>query len=299
MHVHKIESEKHKDFLLQNRIDPITGDLIVENDEVVFCASCKSVFLLDTWIYLDEKHCEQYETLEDFPSASVIHLKQAEETILFYQSLSNKASNNSNIPKKAKRKPWNHRQIKISKFQNFFHHPLLKIIKVGLWAVGLALFFTFKSPFILGAFLLSFVLEIIEALHNHYFGKKSKSVYNLFKSNTFYLTRKSIGFTEPYGINSYTLEIENIDKIFFDENRYLNSIYCIIYYKKDGKNKELDFSLPQEVFQNLTSLIDSLKLATGSTQLPIHIKSRSKNMSSHIKRLIIEGNTNFMLKDLS
>ncbi len=50
MHIHKINStsQEHQNFLAQNRKDPITGDSISEGDEVVFCASCKSVFLKDT-----------------------------------------------------------------------------------------------------------------------------------------------------------------------------------------------------------------------------------------------------------
>jgi hypothetical protein len=44
MHIHKIHKQKHVDFLNQNRKDPITGDLIVAGDEIVFCGECKSVF---------------------------------------------------------------------------------------------------------------------------------------------------------------------------------------------------------------------------------------------------------------
>jgi len=64
MHIHKINIEKHSAFLKENRQDPITGDLIEEGDEVVFCASCKSAFLKDTWLYLDKKHCNQSRTIK-------------------------------------------------------------------------------------------------------------------------------------------------------------------------------------------------------------------------------------------
>jgi hypothetical protein len=297
MHIHKIEPDKHKEFLLQERKDPITGDLIVENDEVVFCAGCKSVFLLDTWIYLNEKHCEQSETLENFPSSSIIRLK-TEETILFYQSLPNSPKSQSRIPKQAKKEPWVHKQNKISPIQKFFHHPIIKGVKIITWLIGIVLFFAYKSPLVIFAFLLTFILQITEMLHNWYFGKQSKSVYKFFKSNTFYITNKSIGFSEDYGINYYTLPIQNIKKIDFEEWGNFESISCTIHYQSEEKNKKLHFSLPKEVFQNLTAFVDSLKLATGSTQLPIHIKSRSKSVSSHIQRLIAEGNTNFELEQL-
>jgi len=65
MHIHKIDKLVHSQFLKENRQDPITGDLIEENDEVVFCAECKSAFLKDTWLYLDRKHCNQIKTLKN------------------------------------------------------------------------------------------------------------------------------------------------------------------------------------------------------------------------------------------
>jgi len=295
MHIHKIDSPKHEDFLLQNRIDPITGDLIVENDEVVFCASCKSVFLSDTWLYLNGNHCEQSETLKEFPSSSVIHLK-AEETILFYQTLSNSTTSSSKIPKETKKKPWSKKQNKISSFQNFFHHPLVTFTKVLAWIIGIVLFFAYQSPIVIFAFLLTFILKINEILHNWYFGNQSDSVYKLFKSNTFYITTKSICFSEAYGMNIYNLPIENIKKIHFNE--WGDFVSCIIYYQNKDKDKKLYFTLPKESSQNLISFIDSLKLASNSIQLPIHIKSRSANLSSHIQRLIVEGNSNFKLEQL-
>ncbi|PIY08083.1 MAG: hypothetical protein COZ18_14160 [Flexibacter sp. CG_4_10_14_3_um_filter_32_15] len=297
MHIHNIEKDKHKDFLSQNRKDPITGDLIVENDEVVFCASCKSVFLVDTWLYLDKKHCEQSKTLETFPSSSAMNLK-VEEHILFYQPLPRSPKSQSRIPKYVKEKPWLHKQNEISKIQNFFHHPLVTSLKVMAWTVGIILFFTSQSPLVIIAFLLTFVLQIFEMLHNWYFGKRSTSVYKHFKSNTFYITNKSVGFSESYGTNYYTLPLENINKIDVNEWGNMEFISCSIYYNMKGKERKLHFSFPQEIFQNLTSFVDSLKLATGSAQFPIHIKSKSRSMSSHIQRLISEGNTNFKLEQL-
>ncbi|WP_338791922.1 hypothetical protein V9L05_17630 [Bernardetia sp. Wsw4-3y2] len=296
MHIHKIE-DKHKEFLSQNRKDPITGDLIRENDEVVFCVSCKSVFLVDTWLYLEGKHCEQSETLEKFPSSSVMNLK-AEEHILFYQALPHSPESQSRIPKYVKEKPWVHKQNEISKIQNFFHHPLVTSLKVMAWTIGIIFFFMYQSPLVIFAFLFTFVLQIFEMLHNWYFGKRSKSVYKYFKSNTFYITNKSVGFSESYGTNYYTLPLENINRIDLNEWGNMEFISCSIYYKVEEKERKLHFSFPQEIFQNLTSLVDSLKLATGSTQLPIHVKSKSRSMTSHIQRLIVEGNRNFHLEKL-
>lgn len=75
MHIHKIHKQNHFDFLNQNRQDPITGDLIVEGDEIVFCGECKSAFLKDTWEYLGKTHCTTSKTLIDFPLQRVLELR--------------------------------------------------------------------------------------------------------------------------------------------------------------------------------------------------------------------------------
>ncbi|WP_027003801.1 hypothetical protein [Hugenholtzia roseola] len=72
MHVHLIEN----DFLSQSRHDPITGDLFVAGDKVVFCAACHSAFLLESWEYLGQTHCQQQETLAQIPTQSNLTLKQ-------------------------------------------------------------------------------------------------------------------------------------------------------------------------------------------------------------------------------
>ncbi|WP_338763871.1 hypothetical protein WAF17_20590 [Bernardetia sp. ABR2-2B] len=67
MIAHTLQKEKHQDFLKQERIDPITGDILQEGDNIVICASCKSAFLVDSWEYIDRTHCEQTDTLKEIP----------------------------------------------------------------------------------------------------------------------------------------------------------------------------------------------------------------------------------------
>lgn len=62
-------------FLAEKRKDPLTGERFQENDEIVFCASCKSAFLKDSWEYMGGEHCGQLETLAVFPDLS--HSKTA------------------------------------------------------------------------------------------------------------------------------------------------------------------------------------------------------------------------------
>ncbi len=76
MITHTLQKEKHSNFLAQNRIDPITGDLLKENDEIVICASCKSAFLVDSWEYMDRKHCNQGLTLKKIPVNEVVRIER-------------------------------------------------------------------------------------------------------------------------------------------------------------------------------------------------------------------------------
>ncbi len=75
MNVHQIDVQKHADFIAQERHDPITGEKILVGDEVVFCASCESAFLLDSWTYLEGKHCGQKDTLSVFPDQKQISVQ--------------------------------------------------------------------------------------------------------------------------------------------------------------------------------------------------------------------------------
>ena len=74
MITHTLEKEKHHDFLAQNRIDPITGDVLQEGDQIVICASCKSAFLVDSWSYMDNKHCNQTYTLREIPKQTIVKI---------------------------------------------------------------------------------------------------------------------------------------------------------------------------------------------------------------------------------
>ncbi|WP_338764330.1 hypothetical protein WAF17_21495 [Bernardetia sp. ABR2-2B] len=64
--VHTLNIENHSHII--GRQDGVTGDSIKANDEIVFCAACQSVFLKDSWSYMNNEHCEQSETLDFVPS---------------------------------------------------------------------------------------------------------------------------------------------------------------------------------------------------------------------------------------
>lgn len=65
---------KHSKFLNEERKDPITHDNLQINDEIVFCAECKSAYLKDTWLFKNEECCNQKSTLLKFPISKPINI---------------------------------------------------------------------------------------------------------------------------------------------------------------------------------------------------------------------------------
>ncbi|MEM6298783.1 MAG: hypothetical protein AAF740_08865, partial [Bacteroidota bacterium] len=69
--------------------DPITGEKIRAGQQVVFCATCKSAFLKESWEYLGKKHCGQFLTLRTFPKSAVVKIERNLGR-RFYQARENK-----------------------------------------------------------------------------------------------------------------------------------------------------------------------------------------------------------------
>jgi len=67
LHIHTLSGIQHRDFLSEERHDPITGDAFQVGQKIVFCASCKAAFLLESWEYAGGEHCGQSQTLKKFP----------------------------------------------------------------------------------------------------------------------------------------------------------------------------------------------------------------------------------------
>lgn len=74
-HFHQLEKDNNRDFLLQQRVDPITGELIEAGHKIVICSSCKSAFFEESWQYLGGKHCNQTKTLSKIPITQTLWLK--------------------------------------------------------------------------------------------------------------------------------------------------------------------------------------------------------------------------------
>ncbi|WP_338767231.1 hypothetical protein WAF17_05415 [Bernardetia sp. ABR2-2B] len=297
MHIHRIDStsQKHHNFLAQNRKDPITGDSISEGDEVVFCADCKSVFLSDTWEYLGNRHCEQSETLIDFPIEKAIFLK-LEDEILFYTSLPKKGKSQKNIPRQVKKEPWLKKSQNISPYQNFLHNPFMRFGKIIAFIPFYILVVIKSNSSFFPLISIPFILEGIIWLHDWYYGNKVESTYQHFKNNTFYITKKEIGFASKYGLRESVLLAKDIEEIIFHERDNLSSnSYCQVYYEEQGRPKKLKFKIHSNLFNNPSTLISALNTLSISHNVPVRIESGEENTLYYVKKMIAEGNSNFLI----
>jgi hypothetical protein len=300
MYTHKINSSlsEHQNFLAQNRKDPITGDSISDGDEVVFCAGCKSVFFKDTWEYLGKRHCQQHETLAKFPVQKEIRLK-AEDTILFYTSLPYSGKSQTSIPSQAKKNPWIKTSQNISPYQDILHHPFMGVGKVVCFALYIILFSSMGvSTFSIG-FITFFALQAVTFLHDWYYGNKIKSTYQYFKNNTFYITKKSIGFASKYGFQEFVLPFQEIEGIIFHEkDNFFSNSYCKVYYKKNGVNQSMKFNVDSGMFNNATVLFSALNSLSSTYSVPIHIESNKENTLYHVEKLIANGNSTIRISTI-
>lgn len=58
-----VEAKKHRVFLRQQRVDPVTKEPVNPGDRVVICARCGSAFLERSWLTIGARHCGQVRTL--------------------------------------------------------------------------------------------------------------------------------------------------------------------------------------------------------------------------------------------
>ncbi|WP_338762801.1 hypothetical protein WAF17_18345 [Bernardetia sp. ABR2-2B] len=156
MNTHKINSTSHSDFLNEKRQDPITGDLIVEGDEIVFCKECKSAFLKSSWEYLNEKHCNQNRTLSIFPVKKTLNLKSKRQ---YFKAYLHSISDWKQFDTQLKTLPWVLSSLDMEEYKRE------KNVNKG---------FTLKR-FILGSLLLSLVWFFA-------------FLYNIISSNWFFLS---------------------------------------------------------------------------------------------------------------
>lgn len=73
IHIHILEENQHREFLNQRRQDLYSKQELKAGDSIVFCARCRSAFLLDSWRAMGNQHrqCQTEETLAEFPNFKI------------------------------------------------------------------------------------------------------------------------------------------------------------------------------------------------------------------------------------
>ena len=66
LHIHRLDSIKHRDFLAQQRRDPLTHELLQPGHEIIICANDGIAFLADCWQDACPL-CKRAETLAEIP----------------------------------------------------------------------------------------------------------------------------------------------------------------------------------------------------------------------------------------
>ncbi|AFM05525.1 hypothetical protein Fleli_3193 [Bernardetia litoralis DSM 6794] len=273
MHIHKINStsQEHQNFLAQNRKDPITGDTILEGDEVVFCAGCKSVFLKDTWEYLGNQHCEQSETLVKFPLSSVKLDLVAKDDIFFYTYLYTNDKNQSYIPNLYPE--WKVKKRELSKYHYFFNDLPIYLIGILGFLIGWFFFFFLNKNMIVlfVDFVFLFLVILSSGWHNIKYGEKLDTIHKNFKNNVFFFSTKGIGFSSNYGIKESTLDAHHIKSLeFVFTTKFFSVSHCII---NDIDGAKIKFQI-NNFFIDKTDkeFLNALDRFSSMFSIPIHLK---------------------------
>jgi hypothetical protein len=275
MHLHKINStsQEYQNFLAQNRKDPITGDSISEGDEVVFCASCKSVFLKDTWEYLGNRHCEQSETLIEFPLYKSVHLK-SQPKILFHSILPYTNGWIDSIPNLNK-STWKHKGRKLSSYDDL---PYILIL-IGFAIAGY--FCVITQSFLPAIISILFTFMVLGSRHWHNTTESNKiqTFHKNFTSNTFYITDRTVGFSSEFGMEEWFLEVAMINSISFEFKKVVAINGTFYFYKcciKDKTGEEAKFGIRNYLKpETAKSFLNSLHYLSENFDIDVEIETNS------------------------
>lgn len=294
MHIHKISSnfKEHKVFLEQNRKDPITGDTILQGDRVVFCAICKSVFLSDTWEYLEKQHCEQTETLIEFPEKSSKTNFTFKEKTIFYVFLPKKKNSINFFASKINRNMWQEKQGEMAQ-QNYilYRKPLLYILLPSIFLIGLSFCFFIGNPFpFVVALLFSLLIFFISEIEHHLRGTNLKTIHKKFLEDTFYMYKGGVGFSRKFGTQEFFLPSANIHSLMI--HFYPSDIFII----EDIEGGKIQFPTSYLLIQNKEKTLKVLNTLSKNCTISLYIKKDNhSNFFYHLERIVREKNYNIKI----
>ncbi|PIY11591.1 MAG: hypothetical protein COZ18_03585 [Flexibacter sp. CG_4_10_14_3_um_filter_32_15] len=226
--MYKINSHSHLEFLNERRQDPITGDLIVEGDEIVFCRECKSAFLKSSWEYLNEKHCNQNRTLATFPVKKTLNLKSKRQ---YFKAYLHSISDWKEFDTQIKTLPWVLSSLDMKEYYQTVKNEGLTIkdlfiificvLVSTLLVLGIL---NFAIKFLLGAFfIIFFAFGIAMKFLVNASKKNSKVVLRHDNKPTISIEKDQIIVFMPYKEQKVTLakyKVEEIELIPKENNNY-------------------------------------------------------------------------------
>ncbi|WP_375560101.1 hypothetical protein ACE193_20645 [Bernardetia sp. OM2101] len=216
---HKLSSKnkRHKSFLEEKRNDPITGDKIIEGNEIVLCGACKSAFLLDSWNYMAHSHCNQPFTLKEIPT------KQ-------------------HVVKEIKVQKEKERKYKfILKKQNELLKTLL-IVPNLLFSFPIFLMSVIEFNFFIQSPDLSLTAIVLASIFTHLFVKKAKVK----------ISKNKLVLSLHFNIKTiYLSEIEKLDFFSSSEDR---NIFFLVIFLESGRTKRLKLIKNKNLISELKEL---------------------------------------------
>lgn len=239
-HTHLLNSQNYSHII--GRQDAVTGDIIKANDEVVFCSACQSVFLVESWEYMNREHCNQTQTLDFVPTPIPVLIakkkvrgKNNDDKLIF-------EFGNSNI--------------------EFLR--LLFIIPVISFLVGITL-----NHWVAGLFILAGILSYISSLIIIYSKsiKENKLIRKIFKihKNTVKVLEKEIELQNEKFYSYYEIQkIQYINKSTWDFLVDLSEKYIVIYLKN---GEVITQKLPSKRYEQTKPFLFALAWAAQFTEL--------------------------------
>jgi hypothetical protein len=288
LNTYKVNTASHSDFLNEKRQDPITGDLILEGDEIVFCQECKSAFLKSSWEYLDKNHCNQSQTLQLFPKSLILSFFGKKNRPEYFFSIS-KNGNYKSITNKLKGSDW---QIKE------YNLPYLPKIPSNLSAYGAGvgllfsvpfLFLTvvFSSSFINEWYILSVSFTVIFALLLPIIG------YFVFPKNlsvtTLGVSPNGFSIHFPKVNTNYEIHFRQVEKIII---RAKNK-KCLYIKIITRSKKEINFEL---YIDELLKIVSIMRLVSNSNQnIEVVLENFGKFDTNYLEKNMIDFPNNYRL----
>ncbi len=302
MNTYILHADLHKELLAQNRIDPITGDAIQEGDEVVFCASCKSIFLKDTWEYLGKKHCNQNQTLKIFPSISK-NLKLSSDIYILYRQTTN--LNKTEFEVSSKMKEWTYSEKNIGKWHRYFYGEREIVTQVFVTLLSLLIFLglnlILKNVFLFYFSLLCVLttFPILRYIKIQEYIKTLKDDYQSMTEQSFLIKANGIAVCSPYGIKEVFLHSKKIKAIILSDLGTFSKSEVIFEYDKHQYNHTKQLRIPLKNNSNKNNFFDFLKaLARLSWELdfPITLYIKDEKKIEQANKLIEDMQAKFTIE---